>query len=97
MNNVKIKMISAANSALSYLNKNPNADTEEVIKHIIHHAKANKGRKIAEIAAANYVLKYKEKNPKATEKQAMQNLLNNINKILESIQEQDETEKMHCV
>ncbi|MFH1711422.1 MAG: hypothetical protein ABH840_03875 [Nanoarchaeota archaeon] len=92
--NTKLLMISAAASALDYLKKNPNADSEEVMKHVIRNIKAEDGKKIAGIAAANHVVKLREKNLKATQKQLMQDLSNSMDKILESIESQNEDEEM---
>ncbi len=82
---VKIAMISAASLAMKYAKKNPNHDSEQVIKHIIKSYDAKGDRKIAGIAAANHVLKLREKNPRITEKQAMQNLSDSMNSILDNI------------
>jgi len=92
--NVKLAMITAASSALDYLKKNPNADSEQVMKHIIRSIKAEGEAKIAGIAAANHVVKFKEKNSEATQKQVMQELSNSMRSILKSIEKQDENEKM---
>jgi len=92
--NVKLEMITAASSALDYIKKNPNADSEQVMKHIIRSIKAEGEAKIAGIAAANHIVKFKEKNHKATQKQVMQELSNSMGEILKSIESQNENEEM---
>jgi len=92
--NVKLAMITAASSAMDYIKKNPNADSESVMKHIIKSIKDTGEAKIAGIAAANHVIKFKEKNSKATQKQVMQELSNSMRSILKSIESQNENEEM---
>ena len=92
--NTKLMMLTAASLALDYLKKNPNADSEEVMKHVIKNTKADGEAKLAGIAAANHVIKFKEKNWKATQKHVMQDLSNSMSNILESIESQNEDEEM---
>lgn len=85
---VKLAMIVASSSALTYLDKNKNADIEEVIRYVIGELKAERDAKIAGIAAVNYILKYKQKNPRAGQKEIMQNLANSANEIFDSIKDE---------
>ena len=85
--NIKVAMIVAAGKALEYIKKNPNADIEETIKHIMKIIKAEKNMKRAAIAAVNFALKLKEKNPNTSDKKIMQQIMNNMNDILSSAEE----------
>ncbi|MBU3913644.1 MAG: hypothetical protein KKB21_03745 [Nanoarchaeota archaeon] len=91
---VRLIMIAAASSALDFLKKNPNADSEQVMKHVIKNLKVEEGKKIAGIAAANHVIKFKEKNPRKTDRNAIQNLSDSMSKILKSADIQNEDEEM---
>jgi hypothetical protein len=84
---VKLAMITSSSLALDYLKANPNADIEEIMKHVIQNASAKGDAKIAGIAAANHVIKYKQKNWRASSKEIMQNLTDSMNGLLMAIQE----------
>ncbi len=84
----KIAMIVGASSAYSYKKKNPYAENERIMRHVMMDIKAGRDVKIVGIAAANFVINYLNRNPKATEKEVMQNLANETGKILSSIKDQ---------
>ena len=86
----KIIMIAAANSAISYKRQNPNAGIEEVIKYVMREVKSERELKVFGIAAASFVLNYLEKNPKASEREVMQSFSNESNNIIISIENQEE-------
>jgi hypothetical protein len=86
---IKIEMIRAASMALDFLKANPNAEIEQIMKHLMKNFSAVESSKLAGIAAANYAIRFMEKNPKSTQKQVMQNLTENIGNIIESIKDQD--------
>ncbi len=90
---VKIEMVKAASLALDFLKKNPQADTEKIMQHVIKNYKPETEEKekfkLAGMAAANHAIKFRERVPQATQKQIMQNLTDNLNSILEKIQNQD--------
>ena len=88
----KLVMITAASSALDYLKKSPNADSETVLKHVMRNMDAEGEAKIAGIAAANHVIKLKERNSRATTKQILQDLANNTDLILSSIKNEQSKE-----
>lgn len=86
----RIGVIAAANLALSYKKQKPNADNEEVFKHVIKMLKLKKEIKIHSMAGVSFVLKYLESKPRATEREIMQKLANETPNILNSIDTQEE-------
>lgn len=88
---VKLAMMITGSSALDFLKKNPNADSEQVMKHVMRDVRAEGEAKIAGIAAANFVIKLKEKG-KITDKKALQELANSTSEILNSISQENAPE-----
>ncbi|HLC87147.1 MAG TPA: hypothetical protein VJH65_02645 [Candidatus Nanoarchaeia archaeon] len=84
----KLVMTVAGGAAMSYKKKKPNADVEEILSHVMKVVVSEENAKVFGIAAANYILEYLKKHPNATEKEVMQNLVNEINEIINSIEEQ---------
>ncbi len=87
VNEKKMIMVEAASHAMSYKTKKPHADAEEVIRHVLGNIKGREF-KIFGVAAADYVLKYLSMNPGSPEKKVMQSLVNEMDKILYSIENQ---------
>jgi hypothetical protein len=83
----KMVMVQAGSLAYSYKKKNPNAEAEELIRHVMSGLGSKKENKVFGIAAADYVLKYLTKNPDAREKEVMQALVNQTASILGNIDE----------
>jgi hypothetical protein len=86
---IRIAMIAAASNALNHHKKNPNAQIEDAMRHVLASIDAKDNAKLGAIAAANYILKFKQKNPNSTEKEAMQALTNETERIISSIQNQE--------
>ena len=89
---MKLAMINAADVVLKYKKQKPEADVEEIIKHVMKSLKVKGKSKIYSIAAANYALKYKEKKPWVKDKEIMQKIMNESGEIIKSI-ENSEKEK----
>jgi hypothetical protein len=77
----KVSMMVAVSSALEYMKKNPNVDSEEIIKYVMKSVKSKKNAKIGAIAAANKAIIQRQKNPDFTDKKIMQNIMNEIDDI----------------
>lgn len=86
----KLSMIKAITYAIAYKNSNPNANTEEILQHVMKEIKTNRNAKIAAIVAASRALTFKEKNPAAKDKEILQAILNQFDEILESIKKEKE-------
>ncbi len=78
IDNEQIAMIVGASAALAYRRKNPSADSEEIIKHIVSAIELDRDTKVFGVAAANFVAKYTTLKPQATEREVMQSLTNEI-------------------
>ena len=53
----KVTMIVAASSAVAYKKNKPNADAEEIMKHVMKGMDAKKDAKVFGFAAYNFVIK----------------------------------------
>ncbi len=84
----KFLMINAASKALDYRKKHPEADSEEIIKKIMHAIEASEKLKLMGIASADDVLKLRSKQPRATDKEIMNEFMSRINIILERFEEE---------
>jgi len=80
----KVLMMVGAGDALKYKRENPNADSQEILRHIMSNFRAKSEFKVFAIAAASKALEYKEKNRNATEKEIMQKVMDESNEILKS-------------
>lgn len=86
----EIAMINAASYALNYQDKNPTADTDEIIQKVIENLDvfdAKKELKILGIAAASEILKLKKENKHKTDKQLLQMFINNSKSFVEKVNE----------
>ena len=90
MKEIKVSMVVGVGKVLNYVKAHPNADTEEVMRHIMKSVDSKRDEKLAAIAAASRALKFKEKNPKANDKQIMQAVMNQTNEILTSLMTNEE-------
>ena len=86
--NSEIAMISSASYALEYQDKNPGADTEEIIQKVIENLEmigTKRELKIFGIAAASEALKLKKENAHKTNKQILQMFINNSKSFVEKV------------
>lgn len=91
--NKEIAMVHAADYALEYLNKKPEADAEEIIKNFLKNFESldvKKNGEIYSVAAISEILKLKRANKGKLKKQLMQMLVNRIPLITERIEEDSE-------
>lgn len=84
---VKLAMMIAASKAIEYKKKKPQADTEEILRHVMRAVNARGDAKIGAIAAATRAVKYKEQNPGAKDKEIMQRVMNESSEIVDLIGE----------
>ena len=68
----EIAMISGANLALSFKNKNPTSWDEEIVAQVMQDLIAKADVKIYGIAAASEILKMRKKDTQSTDKQLIQ-------------------------
>ena len=87
MQNSKMLMMVAAGKALDYKKMNPEANSGEVIQHIVNYIEALGHIKISAIAAADRAIRYKEQNPKSDDREIMQRIMNESSEILETLEE----------
>ena len=88
--NSEIAMINSASYALEYQDKNPGADTEEIIQKVIENLEiigTKRELKIFGMAAASEALKLKKENKHKTNKQILQMFINNSKSFVEKINE----------
>ena len=86
----EVAMVNAASYALSYKDKNPYADVEEIIKNVVINMDSisiKKNFKIFGIAAANEILKLKKQHKDKTNKQILQIFVNNVSEFLNRLEE----------
>lgn len=81
----EVAMINACVEALNYISKKPHADSDEIMKHIIHFVDARGEVKIAAIAAADRAIKLRIKEPGLRDKEIIQEIANNVFHILADI------------
>ena len=77
-------MMMAAGKALDYKKSNPDAESAEIMQHIMVNVGATGNAKISAIAAADRALKYKEENPRANDKEIMQRVMNESSEIIDA-------------
>ena len=85
-NEVKIAMVTAASQALDYQAKNPNADSEEIIRYIMKELRVKGDEKVGAIVGASRALKEKQKTNRPN-KIIIQEIMDQSNEILMSIGE----------
>jgi hypothetical protein len=85
---VKVGVMVAAGQALDYKKKKPNANIEEVMRYVIANIEANEEANRGVIAGVSRAIKYKEENPRFTDKEVMQRVMNDINEIVGSFEEE---------
>lgn len=85
---MKVAMMVAVGKALDYKKKKPNVDIEEIAKYLMKLIKSQGKMKIASIAAASRAIKYKEQNPRELDKKIMQRVMNDIDEILKTTEEE---------
>ena len=86
--NSEIAMINSASYALEYQDKNPGADTEEIIQKVIENLEmigTKRELKIFGMAAASEALKLKKENKHKTNKQILQMFINNSKSFVEKV------------
>lgn len=83
---VRVAMVTAASQALDYVTKNPNADTEEVLRHIMTNMHVRGDEKVGAIVGANKALKEKQQSGKAN-RVIVQDIMDQSEAILASIGE----------
>ncbi len=85
--NIEVTAVRSLTYALNYYDKNPRADSEEIIKNLskeLGFINADGDLKIIGIAAANEGLKLKMKNKKINNKQIIQKIVNKLPEFLET-------------
>ena len=85
---IKVGVMVAAGQALDYKKKKPNSDIEEIMKEIIANVEANEESKRGVVAGVSKAVKYKEADSRLTDKEIMQKIMNEINEIVASLEEE---------
>lgn len=85
---VKVGVMVAAGQALDYKKKKPNSDIEEIMKEVIANTEANEEAKRGIVVGVSRAVKYKEADSRLTDKEIMQKIMNEINDIANSLEEE---------
>lgn len=86
---VKFAITSSAIKALEYKKNKPNADIEEIMKAIfLIPSRGDAQVKKGIVVGISKAIKYAEANPRATDKKIMQRIMNELNEIVISLQDE---------
>jgi hypothetical protein len=87
---VKFAITSSAIKALDYKRDKPNANVEEIMKAIfLIPSRGDAQVKKGIVVGISKAIKYAETNPKATNKEIMQRIMNELNEIVVSLQDEN--------
>lgn len=81
----EIAMVAAAHKALELYKKDPNIETEEVIKIVMKSIDANTNSKIPAVAAVNGVLRLKRQSPSISDKQIIERFVSENRGLIDSV------------
>lgn len=82
---IKFAITSSAIKALDYKKNNPNASIEEVMKSVFIGARGSSAAKKGVVVGVSKAVKYLEQNPTLTTKAIMQRIMNELNEIVVSL------------
>lgn len=78
----EIAIVNAVTEALQFMDKNPNVDSEEIIKRVMSATEAKSEAKISAIASVNNAIKLKRADNTLTNKQIAQQSVSDYQKFL---------------
>jgi hypothetical protein len=85
---IKVGVMVAAGQALDYKKKKPSADIEEIMGYVLANVEANSEATRGVVAGATKAVAYREQNPKMTDKEIMQRVMDDINDMVASLEEE---------
>jgi len=86
---VKFAITSSAIKALDYKKNKPNADVEEIMKAIfLIPSRGDAQVKKGIVVGVSKAVKYAEADPRATNKEIMQKIMNELDEIVVSLQDE---------
>lgn len=86
---VKFAITSSAIKALEYKKNKPNADLEEIMRAVFATARGSSDAKKGVVVGVSKAVKYLEANPTATTKTIMQQIMNELDEIVVSLNDED--------
>ena len=88
----EVAMVNAASKTLDIMEINPQADTEDIIRHVLDNLEAPSHLRVMGVAASNEVIKMRRANPEMTSKQVLQLFVDNVYQFLARMNEGSELE-----